>query len=199
MDVAARRGSLLDLCSLGNGVRNRRMSGFCLLTSLRCRCSSQYLTSKRSGIAHPPQVLSAHMRCLGAVLAIPGVIDDQRTPRAWCGTRVRQQQLQPPRVDNLIIPASLGQEVLQPLHRSVLRLFDWLRPRQTRQRLIAIPRRQQPGQILPEPAPLRQRTKQPIKVDTIVFQRTRQGRTLLKHVHREPLPGRAPSELPLPQ
>ena len=85
------------------------------------------------GLAHPPQIPPAHMGCLVAVLTTPGVIDDQRTPPMRPSTPISQQQLQPPRVDHLIIPTRLGHEVPQPLHHSMLRPSHQPRPSHTSQ------------------------------------------------------------------
>jgi hypothetical protein len=71
------------------------------------------------------------------------------------GRRVSPQQLQPPGIDPVRIPAGLRHEELQPLHRRMLRSRDRLGPGQRGQRLIPVPRRQQPGQVLPESPPLR--------------------------------------------
>ena len=107
------------------------------------------------GLAVPAQPLMPHVRGLRPVLAVPAVIDHQHPAAVRRGRRVTQQQLQPAGVDPLRIPPRLGQEELQPLHRPVLRPGHRLGPGQRGQRLVPVPRRQQPGQVLPEPPPLR--------------------------------------------
>jgi len=89
---------------------------------------------------------------------------------AWCRRIARSertwksaQQVQPAGVDRLRLPHRLGQEELQPLHRRKLGPGHRLRPRQGRQRLVPLPRRQQPGQVLPEPPPLRYMGEQVIE------------------------------------
>ena len=107
------------------------------------------------GLAVPAQPLPAHMCGLHPVLAVPAVIDHQHPAAVRRGRRVRPQQLQPPGVHRPRLPHRLRQEELQPLHRRKLRPRHRLRPGQRRQRLITLPRRQQPRQVLPEPPPLR--------------------------------------------
>jgi hypothetical protein len=104
-----------------------------------------------------------HVRGRRAVLAVPAVIDHQH-PAAMRGRgRIRQQQLQPAAINLLSIPPGFRQEELQPLHRRMLRAGRRLGSRQRRQRLVPVPRRQQTGQVFPEPPPLRQRAEQVIK------------------------------------
>ena len=119
----------------------------------------------------------AHVRGLGAVLAVPAVVDHQHPATMRRGRRVRQQQLQPPGIDLVSVPPGLGQEELQPLHRRVLRPGHRLGPGQRGQRLVPVPRRQQPGQVLPEPPPLRHTSEQIIEPGRIPLQRTRRRRT----------------------
>ena len=94
------------------------------------------------GLAIPAQPLMAHMRGPGAVLAVPAVIDHQHPALVRRGRPIGQQQLQPAGIDLLGIPPGLRQEELQPLHRGMLRPGHRLRPRQRRQRLVPVPRRQ---------------------------------------------------------
>jgi hypothetical protein len=69
--------------------------------------------------------------------------------------RITGQHLQPAVIDPARIPPRLREEELQPLHRRMLRPGHRLSPHQRRQRLVPVPRRQQTGQVLPEPPPLR--------------------------------------------
>ena len=103
-----------------------------------------------------------HVRGLHPVLAVPAVIDHQHPAAVRRGRRYRPQQLQPPRIDPLRIPPRFREEELQPLHRRVLRPGHRLGPGQRGQRLVPVPRRQQPRQVLPEPPPLRQTAEQVI-------------------------------------
>jgi hypothetical protein len=103
------------------------------------------------GLAVPDEPLPAHVRGLGAVLAVPAVIDHQHTAAVRRRRRVRQQQLQPAVIDPVRVPPGLGEEELQPLHRPVLRSRDRLGPGQRGQRLVPVPRRQQLGQVLRNP------------------------------------------------
>ena len=138
------------------------------------------------GLAVPAQPLMAHVRGLRAVLAVPAVVDHQHPAAVRRGRRIRQQQLQPPGIDLLRIPPGLGQEELQPLHRRMLRPGHRLGPGQRGQRLVPVPRRQQPGQVLPEPPPLRQRAEQVIKPGRIPLQRARRRRTRPTSRHHTP-------------
>jgi hypothetical protein len=87
----------------------------------------------------------ARVRGLGAVLAVPAVVDHQHPAAVRRGRRVREQQLQPPGVDLVSVPPGFREEELQPLHRRVLRPGHRLGPGQRGQRLVPVPRRQQPG------------------------------------------------------
>jgi hypothetical protein len=108
-----------------------------------------------AGLAVPAQPLVPHVRGPGPVLAVPAVIEHQHPAAVRRGRRIRQQQLQPAVIDFVRVPPRLRQEELQPLHRRELRPGRRLRPGQRRQRLVPVPRRQQPGQALPEAPPLR--------------------------------------------
>jgi site-specific DNA recombinase len=103
------------------------------------------------GLAVQAQPLTAHVRGL----AVPAVIDHQHPAAVRRRRRIRPQQLQPAVIDPPRVPPRLGQEELQPLHRRMLRTGHRLGPGQRGQRLVPLPRRQQPGQVLPEPPPLR--------------------------------------------
>jgi site-specific DNA recombinase len=136
------------------------------------------------GLAVAAQPLMAHVRGLRAVLAVPAVIDHQHPAAVRRGRPVRQQQLQPAGVDPLRVPPGLRQEELQPLHRRVLRPGHRLGSRQRGQRLVPVPRRQQPRQVLPEPPPLRQPAEQVIKPGRILLQRARRRWTGPTSRHR---------------
>ena len=74
--------------------------------------------------------------------------------------------------------------VLEP-HR-VLRPGHRLGPGQRGQRLVPVPRRQQPRQVLPEPPPLRQTAEQVIKPGRIPLQRARRRGTGTMSGHHTP-------------
>ena len=139
------------------------------------------------GLAVPAQPLMAHVRGLRAVLAVPAIVDHQHPAAMRRGRRVREQQLQPPGIDPLSIPPGLGQEELQPLHRRVLRPGHRLGPGQRGQRLVPVPRRQQPGQVLPEPPPLFHPREQIIEPGRIPLQRARRRGTGPTCRHHTPL------------
>jgi hypothetical protein len=138
------------------------------------------------GLAVPAQPLMADVGGLRAVLAVPAVVDHQHPAAVRRGRRIGQQQLQPTGIHLVSVPPRFGQEELQPLHRPVLRPHDRLGPGQRGQRLVPVPRRQQPGQVLPEPPPLRQRTEHVIKPRRIPLQRARRRRTGPTSSHRTP-------------
>jgi hypothetical protein len=97
------------------------------------------------GLAIAAQPLPTDMRGAGAVLPIAGVGDGDHATSVRRGRRIDDQQLETPPVDLIGIPCGLRKEVLQPLHRCVLRPLDWLGPGQSSQSLIAITRGQQAG------------------------------------------------------
>src|SRR5262249_1812563 len=76
---------------------------------------------------------------------------------------------------------------------------DRLRPGQAGQRLVPVPRGQQPGQVLPKPAPLRQRREQVVEPGRVALQRPRRrrARTPRGH-HRDHLPTQSPPPTGLP-
>ena len=115
------------------------------------------------GLAVPAQILPAHVRGLRAVLAVTRIVDHQHPAAVRRGRRISPQQVQPAGVHRLRLPHRLGQEELQPLHRRQLGPGHRLCPRQGRQRLVPLPRRQQPRQVLAEPPPLRYMGEQVIE------------------------------------
>ena len=115
------------------------------------------------GLAVPAQILPAHVRGLGAVLAVTRIVDHQHPAAVRRGRRISPQQVQPAGVHRLRIPYRFGQEELQPLHRRQLGPGHRLRPGQPGQRLVPLPRRQQPRQVLAEPPPLRYMGEQVIE------------------------------------
>jgi hypothetical protein len=80
------------------------------------------------------------VRGLAAGLAVAAVVDDQRALVVGRGRRVGHQQLQPPLVELLVVPAGLGEEPLQPLHGAVLGAGDRLGAGQPGERLVAVAR-----------------------------------------------------------
>jgi NAD(P)-dependent dehydrogenase (short-subunit alcohol dehydrogenase family) len=79
------------------------------------------------------------------------------------GRRAGPQRLHPAGVHRRRLSHRFRQEELQPLHRRQLGPGHRLRPRQSRQRLVTLPRRQQPCQVLAEPPPLRHMSEQVIE------------------------------------
>jgi hypothetical protein len=138
------------------------------------------------GLAVPAQPLPSHVRRLDPVLAVPGVVDHQHPAAMRRRRRITAQQLQPAVIDPAGIPPRLRQEELQPLHRRVLRSRDGLGPGQRGQRLVPVPRRQQPRQVLPEPPPLRQPPEQVIKPRRVLLQRARRRRAGTASRHHAP-------------
>jgi hypothetical protein len=127
------------------------------------------------------------VRRLGAVLAITRVVDRQHPAGMRRGRRIGAQQFQPTIVDLLVVPPGLAEEELQPLHRRVLRPDYRLGPGQRGQCLVPVPRREQPGQILAKPAPLRQGPEHVIEPGRIPLQRPRRRRNRLSSRHRAPI------------
>ena len=63
-----------------------------------------------------------HVRGLHPVIAVPTVVDHQHPAAVRRGRRISQQQLKPPLIDLLRIPARFGQEELQPLHSRAVQI-----------------------------------------------------------------------------
>ncbi len=116
------------------------------------------------------------MRHRRAVLAVPGVIDDQRPGRMRPGHRVLAQQPHPDLVDRVGVPGRLGQEVLQALGLAVLGAGHRLGVGQRGQGLVALAWGQQPGQVVPEPAALRQPGQHRVELGSVVLQGSWSGR-----------------------
>ena len=96
----------------------------------------------------------AHVRGLHPVLAVPLSSITSTPGIVRGGGQDRQQRLQPAGIDPAGIPPGFGQEELQPLHRRMLCPGHRLGPGQRGQRLVPVPRRQHPGQVLLESPPL---------------------------------------------
>lgn len=138
------------------------------------------------GLAQPAQPLPAHVRGRGAVLAVPGVVDHNDPAVVRSRRRLLAQQFAPPVVDLLGLPGRLGQEELQPLYPRHSRTGHRLRPCQASDRLVPLPRRQQPGQILTKPPPLGQAEEEVVEPSRVVLQRSRRRRTRTASSHLQP-------------
>jgi hypothetical protein len=99
-------------------------------------------------LADRPQVLAGHMGGCGAVLAVTGVVDHQRTRIVRGGGQVLAQQPHALVVDLLVIPGRLGQEPLQPLDLTVLRAHHGFGAGQPGQGLVAVAGQQQALQVV---------------------------------------------------
>jgi len=139
-------------------------------------------------LAVASQPLVPDVRGRGAVLAVPGVVDRQHPTGMRSGPRVGAQQLEAPVVDLLVVPPGLGEEELQSLHRRVLRPDHRFRPGQSRQCLVPIPRREQAGQVLTEPASLGEGPENVVEPGRVALQRPRRRRG--RHSLRHPTPHR---------
>ena len=84
------------------------------------------------------QVLERHVRRLGALLAVAGLVDDQHAARVRRHRGVGPEHLQPPRVDGRGVPDGLGEEELQALDGRVPDRDERLGPSQRGQGLVAI-------------------------------------------------------------
>jgi hypothetical protein len=107
-------------------------------------------------LAELAEVLAGHVRGLGAVFGVAGVVDDQHPARVRRGRGIGAQQSNPAGVDRVGVPDRLRHEELQPLGLGVAGAGDRFGVGQSGERLVALAWRQQPGQVVPEPAPLRQ-------------------------------------------
>lgn len=97
-----------------------------------------------------------------------------------------RQQFKPPVVDLLGLPGGLGQKERQPLHPRPPRAGDGLRPGQAGDRLVPLPRRQQPGQILTTTPPLSQAEEEIVEPGRALLQRPRHRRTRTTSGHLQP-------------
>jgi hypothetical protein len=126
-------------------------------------------------LADRPQVLAGHMGGCGAVLAVTGVVDHQRTRIVRGGGQVLAQQPHALVVDLLVIPGRLGQEPLQPLDLTVLRAHHGFGAGQPGQGLVAVAGQQQALQVVTEPAALGQAREQGVKPLGVVLERAGRG------------------------
>ena len=137
-------------------------------------------------LAQPAQPLPADV-CGGcAVLAVTGVVDHDDAVVVRSRRRLLTQQLEPPVVDQFGLPGRLGQEELQPLHPRHPRTCHRFRPCQAGDRLVPLPRRQEPGQVLAKPSPLGQAEEEVVEPGRVLLQRTRRRRTRTASGHLQP-------------
>ena len=92
----------------------------------------------------------------GAVLAVAGVVQHQRTPVMRSGRRVLPQQLHAPLVDLVVVPGRLREEPLQPLDLTVLGTRNRFGAGQPGQGLVAVAGQQQALQVVAQAAALGQ-------------------------------------------
>src|SRR6266545_8107887 len=88
------------------------------------------------------------------------------------GGRVGLQQLDPALVDPLVVPGRLRHKPLQALDGRVLGANDGLGADQRGHRLVAVARQQQPLQVGPQAAALREPGEQGVELGGVVLQRT---------------------------
>src|SRR5689334_16217434 len=88
-------------------------------------------------------------------------------------------------VERLRAPVGLREEVLQALDLGALRLHHRFRAGQSRERLVALPRGEQPAQVVAKAAALAKRTEQRVKLPRERLQRSRCRRTRLTSGHRQ--------------
>ena len=136
------------------------------------------------GLADRAQVLAAGVGGVGALLAVAGVVDHQHTLLVRGGRRGAEHQLEAAGVERVGVPGRLGEEELEALDGRALGADDRLGAGQRRQRLVAVPREQQPLQVRPEAATLSQRAEQVIEPDRELLQRAGGGRTDAPPRHR---------------
>ena len=143
------------------------------------------------GLAERAEVLAADVRGLGAVLAVPGFVNDERTGVAGLRRRIALKRFQTAGIDGLLILGRLRQEELQALNRAMLSAQDRLGAGEGSQGLVPIAGQQQARQVVAKAATLGERAEQIIELSRIVFQRTgsdRAGNLLGHGVVRVPPP-----------
>jgi hypothetical protein len=135
-------------------------------------------------LADRAEVLPGDMRGGRAVLPIAGVVEHEHAAAMGCRGRLALQQRKAPGVERLRAPVGLREEVLQALDLGALRLHHRFRAGQSRERLVAIPRGEQPAQVAPKAAALAERTEEPVKLRRERLERSRCRRTRLTGSHR---------------
>src|SRR3982751_4205343 len=90
-----------------------------------------------------------------------------------------------PGVERLRAPVGLREEVLQALDLGALRLHHRFRAGQSRERLVAIPRGEQPHQVAAKATALAERTEQRVKLHRERLERSWCRRTRLTGGHRQ--------------
>jgi hypothetical protein len=124
-------------------------------------------------LADAAQIVVADVRRVGAILAVPGLVDHQRTLRVRRRERVGVQFLNAARRHRLGVPVGLGEEELQLLHRRGLRLRNRLSPHQRGQGLVAVTGQQQSSKVLTETPALDVGMEQLVERAGILLQRQR--------------------------
>src|SRR5215218_3599461 len=109
----------------------------------------------------------------------------------------RFKQRKAPSVERLSAPVGLREEVLQALDLGALRLHHRFRAGQSRERLVAIARGEQPAQGAPKAAALAARTDEPVKLHRERLERSWCRRTRLTGGHRQ-VPPMTSSRMLLP-
>jgi hypothetical protein len=94
-----------------------------------------------------------------AALAVAGLIDDEHPVGVRPQVRVSAPQFQPPRVEGGAVPGRVVQEVMQPLA-----VGPGDQGGQLGEGLVALPRQQQPDEVVPHGGALGQAGKQIIEV-----------------------------------
>ena len=92
------------------------------------------------------------------------------------GRRVRQQQLQPAGIDRTGIHHDSDRKNCSRCTAGCCAPVTGSALASAVQRLVPVPRRQQPGQVLPETLPLRHISKQVIEPGRVILQRANSGR-----------------------
>jgi hypothetical protein len=146
-------------------------------------------------LADRAEILVPHVGRVRPILAIPRLIEDQRS----CGMRLCQrrgpQQLDLARRHRLRLPRRLAQEELQLLDWRGLRLRDRLRPNERGQRLVAIARQEQASQVLAEASALDVGVEQVVEGVGILLERQRHAEGVARRRHRFTSFHTSPNEL----
>ena len=147
-------------------------------------------------LAQRAQILAGDMRGLGAVFAVPGLINDQHALRGRLGRRIGEEHGQPLLGDGRDVPGRLGEEELQRLNGSGLGLAVRFRAGHGRDRLVAIAGQQQPLQIFPKAPPLGHIAEEGVKERGVTLQRPGGGRSGDTFGHFEHLRPLLPRSIP---
>lgn len=117
------------------------------------------------------------------ILTIAGLVEDEHALIMRTRGGIGAEEFEPPLVHGLGLPGRFGQEPLQALRGGSLGAEDRLGADQAGERLVALPRQQQPLQVSAEGAALGDVGEQIVELAGVGFERTggRRARHAMAH------------------